>query len=244
MSRSCTVEKLKHYIARLEGVSRRSGAISLGVKAIDNALPALGLARGALHEIAGSPELADDAAATIFVAGIAAQSDGVVIWCLRWRDLFAPSLFLAGLDLNRVIFVECGNDSGVLAAMEEALRHPGLCMVVGELRRFQTTASKRLQLAAEKSGVTALIFRRWAKTDETLQGTASVTRWRIRAAPSEALSIPAIGRPRWRVDLERARGGGEPQSWILEACDAQGRIALPAELADRPATAEERQAAA
>ncbi|HEV7876736.1 MAG TPA: damage-inducible protein, partial [Bradyrhizobium sp.] len=33
--------------------------------------------------------------------------------------------------------------------------------------------------------------------------------------------------------------GGEPHSWIVEACDAQGRLALPAALADRPAAAEE-----
>ena len=50
------------------------------------------MASGALHEIAGSPDLADDASATIFLAGILARIEGPVFWCLRWRDLFAPAL--------------------------------------------------------------------------------------------------------------------------------------------------------
>ncbi len=243
MSPAISFEQLKQQIALLEGGVTQLGAIPFGLDMFDNKLPAKGIARGALHEFSGSPALADDAAATCFIAGIAARNDGPVIWCLRWRDLFAPALYLAGLDPDRVIFVECGDDKGVLAAMEEALRHEGLAAVTGELRKLPTTASKRLALAAEKSGVPAFAFRRWASLDNAANGTAALTRWRVRAAPSEPLGLAAIGRPRWRVDLERARGG-EPQSWIVEACDEKGRIALPAELADRPASAEERQAAA
>lgn len=243
MSRALKIEQLKEHIARIEGCAARSGAIPFGVDAIDRRLPAKGISQGALHEIVGSPELADDAAATCFIAGIAARTDGMVIWCLRWRDLFAPSLYLAGLHPDRIIFVECRDDKGVLAAMEEAVRNEGLAAVVGELRKFSTTASKRLQLIAEKSGVPAFVFRRWSKIDEIAVGTAAITRWRITSAASEALKVASLGRARWNLSLERVRGG-EPHQWIVEACDAQGRIALPAELADRSATAEERQAAA
>jgi protein ImuA len=35
--------------------------------------------------------------------------------------------------------------------------------------------------------------------------------------------------------------GGNPHSWIVEGCDATGRIALPAALVDRPAAQEERK---
>jgi protein ImuA len=127
--------------------------------------------------------------------------------------------------------------------MEECLRRPGLAGVVGEIGKYSTTASKRLQLAAEESGVTAFVFRRAASVEVASEGTAAVTRWRIAAAPSEALGIPSLGRPRWRVALERVRGG-DPRSWIVEGCDAQGRIGLSAALVDRPAAAEDRQAAA
>ena len=243
MNRTAVLESLRSHIAAIEGVGFRAGSLAFGIGAIDGHLPAKGIANGALHELAGGPELADDAAATVFLAGILAKAEGTVIWCLRWRDLFSPALYLAGLNPDRVIFVEAGDDRGVLTAMEEALRHEGLAGVVGELRKLPSIASKRLQLAAEKSGVPAFAFRRWSPRDAIPSGSAAVTRWRIRAAPSQALGLVGLGTARWHVELERARGA-EPKSWIVEACDAQGRIALPAELADRSASAEAQQVAA
>lgn len=237
------LDSLRAKIAQIEGVAARHSVLPFGVEAIDGQLPARGIASGALHDVAGSRELADDAAATIFLAGILARLEGTVFWCLRWRDLFAPALHLAGLHPDRVIFVEAGSDTNVLTAMEECLRHPGLAGVVGELGKVSLTASRRLQLAAEASGVAAFVFRRSSPVETAVEGSAAVTRWRVRAAPSEALGIPSLGRPRWELSLERARGG-DPQLWIVEACDAQGRIALPADLVDRPAQAEDRQAAA
>lgn len=237
------IQQLKASIARIEGSAVKQGTLPFGVPEIDERLPGGGLASGALHEVSGSPELADDASATIFLAGILARSDGPVIWCLRWRDLFAPGLHLAGLHPDRVIHVEAGSDANVLLAMEESLRHAGLAGVVGEVAKYSTTASKRLQLAAEGSGVPAFVFRRASRTDAAAEGTAAVTRWRITASPSEDLGIPSLARPRWRVELERVRGGN-PYEWILEGCDATGRLAVPAALVDRPAAQARRQAAA
>lgn len=242
MRDTVVLEDLRAQIAQIEGTGARHGAIPFGVDALDSRLPSGGIATGALHEITGSPDLADDASATIFIAGILARIEGPVLWCLRHRDLFAPALHLAGLHPNRVIHVEAGSDKNVLLAMEECLRHSGLAGVVGEVGKYDTTASKRLQLAAEGSGVAAFVFRRGAKPDQIADGTAAVTRWRITAHPSENLGIPSLGTPRWHVALERVRGGN-PHNWIVEGCDAQGRIALPAALVDRPAAAEERAAA-
>jgi protein ImuA len=243
MRHATIIAELRARIAGFEGGGGRHEPLPFGIAAIDRHLPAGGLVAGALHEVIGSPDLADDASATIFLAGILARLEGPVFWCLRWRDLFAPALQLAGLHADRVIHVEAGSDANVLLAMEECLRHRGLAGVVGEIGKYSTTASKRLQLAAEGSGVTAFIFRRAAKIGAVAEGTAAVTRWRIAAAPSEALGIPSLGRPRWRVALERVRGG-DPRSWIVEGCDAQGRIGLSAALVDRPVAAEDHQAAA
>ena len=243
MREPSALAELRARIAELEGSAARQAAIPFGVDALDRYLPGGGLAAGALHEVAGSVDLPDDASATIFLAGILARVDGPVFWCLRWRDLFAPALHLAGLHPDRVIHVEAGSDTNVLLAMEECLRHRGLAGVVGEITKYSTTASKRLQLAAEASGVTAFVFRRASRAEATVEGTAALTRWRISAAPSEALSIPSLGRPRWQVALERVRGG-EPRQWIVEGCDAQGRIGLSAALVDRPVATEDRQAAA
>ena len=243
MRTATVLENLRAHIAQIEGVGRRHAHMPFGIEAIDRRLPGGGIAAGALHEIAGSPDLADDASATIFLAGILARIEGPVFWCLRWRDLFAPALHLAGLHPDRVIHVEAGSDANVLLAMEECLRHPGLSGVVGEVTRYSSVASKRLQLAAENSGVTAFVFRRAAKVEMVAQGSAAVTRWRISSHPSEALDIPSLGQALWHVALERVRGG-EPFTWIVEGADAQGRIALPAGVVDRPAAQEVRQNAA
>jgi len=61
------------------------------------------------------------------------------------------------------------------------------------------------------------------------QPTAAVTRWRVSALPSHPLPVPGIGRPRWRLELVRCRGG-ESACFEVEACDAQGRLALPSDL--------------
>jgi protein ImuA len=236
------LQSLRAQIAQIERITAPHSALPFGIEEIDRQLPDGGIATGALHEVAGSRDLADDAAATIFLAGILARCEGTIFWCLRWRDLFAPSLHLAGLHPDRVVFVETGSDTDVLIAMEECVRHGGLGAVVGEVAKLSLTASRRLQLAAEQTGVTAFVFRRASPAEQLVSGSAATTRWRVQASASAPLGIPSLGRARWDLALERVRGG-EPHSWIVEACDAQGRIALPAELADRPAAAEERQAA-
>jgi len=242
MPESAVLSDLRARIAQIEGVGVRHATLPFGVPSIDEHLPGGGIAAGALHEVSGSLELADDAAATVFLAGILARTEGTVFWCMHWRDLFAPALGLAGLHPDRVVFVEAGSDTNVLTAMEECLRHTGLGGIVGELRKMTLTASRRLQLAAEQSGVPAFVFRRASSPEAVSEGSAALTRWRVRAAPSEDLVIPSLGRPRWSLDLERARGG-EPQHWIVEGCDAQGNLGLPAHVVDGSRASEGRQAA-
>jgi protein ImuA len=233
------LDELRDQIARIElaGQPQRH-VVPFGVAEIDTHLPQGGLVLGALHEIAGGGLGAiHAAAAALFVAGVLARLEGSVLWCLRTRDLFAPALAGAGLHPDRVIFAEAGDERTVLLCLEEGLRHAGLAGVVGEAARLPMTASRRLQLAAEASGVTGFVIRRWRtlQVGEVFgQPTAAMTRWRITALPSTPLPVPGIGRARWRLELVRVRGG-EGAIWEVEACDAQGRLALPSDLADRPA---------
>jgi protein ImuA len=123
--------------------------------------------------------------------------------------------------------------------MEEGLAHPGLAAVVGEFSgKLSLVASRRLQLGAEKSGVMAALLRRSRMFDdpELAAPSAAVTRWRIAALPSapplpHAPSVPGLGAALWRLELTHRRGG-EPGSWIVEACDATGRLTLVAGVAD------------
>jgi protein ImuA len=230
---SSRIESLRAEVAVLEaGERRHHGVLPFGVNGIDAALPGGGLATGALHEVAGArPTLADEAAATIFVAGIAARLAGPVLWCRRQRDLFAPALGQAGLHPDRVIHAELVDEAEVLAAMEEGLRHAGLAAVIGEVRRLALAPSRRLQLAAEASGVTALVLRRPRRGEAVDEPGAGRTRWRVAPAPSAPLPVPGIARPRWRIDLVRVRGG-EAKHWMVEACDAEGRLALVPDACD------------
>lgn len=235
------IDALRDQIRRIEAVGRRqSDVLPFGVEVVDAALPGGGLALGALHEVAGGGQGAiDGAAAALFAAGVLARTRGPVLWCVTRPDLFAPALSQAGLDPDRVIYVEAGDEKAVLACFEEGLRHGGLGGVVAELARLSMTASRRLQLAAETSGTIGIAVRRWRRATEAAdfgQPTAAATRWRVTATPSEPLPVPGVGRARWFVELIRCRAG-ECADFELEACDEAGRLALPADLADRSAAA-------
>jgi protein ImuA len=238
---------LRLQIARSEGGSQKTKPLPFGLRAVDEHLPGGGLARGALHEMIEAGLASEFAGSTThFTAGIVARLKGPVLWCLTRRDLFAPGLLRAGLHPDRVIYAEAEREREILPLIEEGLREKGLAAVVGEVTRMSLIASRRLQLAAEATGVTALVIRRWwtlAEKDLVHLPTAAVTRWRIAPAPSEFMPAPGLGRERWHVELLRCRGA-EPHTWILEACDAKGRLALPADLADRSDQAADRRAAA
>jgi protein ImuA len=157
--------------------------------------------------------------------------------------LFAPALVQAGLSSDRVIYLEAGDDKTVLACAEEGLRHGGLGVVVAEVARLSMTASRRLQLAAEGKATIGIALRRWRRQTEAAdfgQPTAADTRWRISVLPSAPLPVPGIGLHRWLVELIRARAG-ESADFELEACDETGRLALPADLVNRPSQAEGRR---
>ena len=236
-ARDRVISDLKHRIALLEGnAGKRSGCLAFGVAEIDTALPGGGLAHGAIHEFAGGGAgTVDGAAAALCVAGIAARTRGQVLWCLTRPDLFFPALVQAGLHPDRVIFAEADREQDVLESMEEGLSYGGLGAVVGEVVRLPMVASRRLQLAAEKTGTMGLVVRRWRRQVEASdfgQPTASTTRWRVSVLPSEELPVPGLGRPRWLLELIRVKAG-ECAEFIVGACDATGRIHLSAGPADR-----------
>ncbi len=241
MRNASAIASLRAQIARIEGQSRHEGGVlPFGLPILDAKLPGGGLALGALHEVAGGgPGTVDGAAAALFSAGIAARTEGPVFWICTQPDLFAPSLAQAGLPPDRVIYVEAGDDKTVLACTEEALCHGSLGAVVAEVAALNMTASRRLQLAVEGKRTIGIALRRWRRQADAAdfgQPTSAVTRWRVSTLPSAPLPVPGVGRHRWLVELVRARAG-ESADFELEACDEQGRLALPAELADRPAAA-------
>lgn len=239
-ARQIVIDDLRDRISAIEGGgAKRAGCLPFGVPEIDGVLPGGGLAYGALHEFAGGGNgTVDGAAAALFAAGVAARTKGKVVWCLTRPDLFMPALAQAGLHPDRVIFAEADKEEDVLASMEEALGYGKLGAVVGEVVRLPMVSSRRLQLAAEKTGTLGIAVRRWRRQTEANdfgQPTASTTRWRVSVMPSDPLPVPGVGRARWLLELMRSRAG-ECAEFEVGACDDKGRLDISARSGDRSDT--------
>ena len=232
------IAELRATLRTIEGDARDRPVLPFGVAPLDCHLADAGLRLDALHEVSSRGSgWGDDAAAVLFAAGVAARTRGDVLWIVRSRDLFAPGLFQAGLEPSRVIYAEARDDGELLALLEEGLRHRGLGAVVGEAKRVTMAQARRLQLGAEGGGTVALLLRRPARSgaDPLDMPSSAVTRWRIGHAPSAPVPWDGLGQACWRVECVRQRGG-DPFELLVEGSDEAGRLALPAQLVDRPAS--------
>jgi protein ImuA len=120
--------------------SRHGPALAFGLAALDDRLADHGLDGAGLHEIAPArPSLSDDAAATLFAAGIAArfasQPGSTVLWALSKFDLYAPGLEQVGLGPDRILYAQGRKDAEVLAMAEDALRDGSVACVIAESGR-------------------------------------------------------------------------------------------------------------
>ena len=232
---------LRAEIAALEGRARSGReVIAFGDERLDSHLPGGGLALGHWHEFVGEGlELETAAASAAFVARLAAPlaKCGEMVWVLRRDDLHAPGLAGLGFPADRLIQVCARDDAEALAVMEDALRTAGVAAVFGEVGEVDLTAGRRLQLACEQAAATGFVLRRrpFGGTAKTAVSSAA-TRWRLAPSPSEpAPGEFGLGAPRWRVSLERCRGG-RTGSWVLQAReedDAAHPFRLVADLGDR-----------
>lgn len=231
------LERLKARLPQIETPLTRWGVLPFGDERIDACLPGGGLPRGAWHEIGGNGGEGEiPAASTAFAASILARllGDGVVFWVLQRPDIHPPGLAALGLPPDRVVYVRAPCPSEALAVMEDALRTRGVDAAVAETGSPDLVAGKRLQLAAARGGATGIVLRRqlFGRKPAPSAG-AAVTRWRVEPAPSVA-DGPWLGPARWRVALERCRGG-RSGAWLMESCDAAGDVRVLGELLDHPA---------
>ena len=210
--------KLRREINRLEhnGRALEKTAISTGCPALDAILPWQGLPQGGLHIVQGKP---GDGAAFGFsgvLAGRLRAENGFVIWIQRKVDgletgtPYGPGLGPLGVNTRRLLMVKTRRDVDLLWSMEEALRCSDLAVIVGEGVVPNLTAARRLQLAAEAGGTTALLI---VPSSATVS-VAALTYWRVAAARAPATTLPTL-HPVWDVELVRCRGG-KPGQWRME----------------------------
>jgi protein ImuA len=134
----------------------------------------------------------------------------------RMAILEAGRIYPPGLPFSDIIHVEARDARAALWAMEEGLRCAALGAVIGELwgdpRALNFTATRRLAVAAEKSGVAAWLVR--------LGGSANLSgarmRWRVASVASltNPLDPRAPGAAAWDAELFRARGL-QPGRWAV-----------------------------
>ena len=157
-----------------------------------------------------------------------------VLWVQdRMAILESGRVHPPGLAAQDLIHVEARDARDALWAMEEGLRCAGLSAVIGELwgdpRALDFTATRRLAVAAERSGVACWLVR--------LGGTANLSgarmRWRIASTPSLAhpLDARAPGASAWDAELFRARGFAPGQWSIAHEADAFHLVAAPGDRA-------------
>jgi len=227
-ARLATLARLQGAIDRLEtGTTERVRRVPLGHADADATLHG-GLACGVLHEVFCDGHQAS--AATGFVAGLAGRlaEARFLLWirpdfsARENGELAMEGLAELGLDPRRLVLVRAPDADGALRAAADALACNGLGAVVtelwGETRAFDAVASRKLTLAAQQSGVTALMLRIAAQP----QASTAETRWVVRAAHSPPLEdgSEAWGAPVLETSLVRNRHG-QTGRWIMEwNCDA------------------------
>ncbi|MEQ8664464.1 MAG: hypothetical protein RIC16_01955 [Rhodospirillales bacterium] len=184
-----------------------------GFADIDDHLPAGGLDRAALHEITGVPGVGRASASgfALHLLGLLAAPAAPVLWCLRASDLYGPGIAAVGFEAveTRLILARGRNADEVLWAMEEGLSSGAPAAVLGEPGRLPArlaqAAHRRLQLAAEDHGVTALLIGDDVpQVNGGIMPTPAHTRWRVAPAPGG----------RWRLELLKCRNG-RPARWTV-----------------------------
>ena len=140
-----------------------------------------------------------------------------VLWVQeRMEILESGRVHPPGLPTQNLIHVTARDARDALWAMEEGVRCAALAAVIGEIwgdpRALAFTATRRLAVASERSGVPCWLVR--------LGGTANLSgarmRWQIASAPSllNPLDARAPGLPAWDAELFRSRAGA-PGRWKL-----------------------------
>ena len=218
MNNEARIAELRHTLARY-GLPPDRPAVPLGHAGADAILGG-GLRPGVLHEVFaqdwGAGGFGILMAARLTVAAFGGRG-GPLFWvrsdyaALEYGGLSPPGIaaltppgFMGGFDL---VMVRVGHAADALAAATDILAcsHVG-CLLLemeGNPRVLDLTASRRLNLAAEASGVGLVLLREGGQEEPS----AAHTRWLARAAPSHP-DDDDWGAPRFAVALARHRAGG------------------------------------
>ena len=207
----------------------------------DATLPAFpfGLARQGVHEIA-EQVYGDFTAATGFALAAAGQVTGPILWVAQSKTAMEHGhLFQTGLssfhaEQPTVLTVRTRKLPDALWAIEEAICSKVIGLVIAEIEDTDFTASRRLSLASDRSGVPAILLMPYKREG----ASAAQARWRVGAQVSAPNRFDAhgLGRPRWRAVLERSRQVPQlaGRSFDIELDDETFSLNLVSKLVNHP----------
>jgi protein ImuA len=225
------IQQLRREIIALDGLRHvpMGEAPQEGLSLFADHFPQGRFPLGAVHECLPASG-ADQPAALGFCLALVQtvlSPEGLIAWLSpQPAPLYGPGLRQIGIDPARVIFVHSRRAVDRQWAMEEVLQCSSLAAVVGEMDSLDFKQSRRLQLAAEKSGVTAFVL----PSSNKSRSNAATSRWSIRSLPSLAIDeLPGVGAPQWGVELRHMRHG-KPGNWEIGWAD--GRFTCNTGIAD------------
>ena len=243
MNKQEKLADLRHFLNRY-GLSPDRPAVPLGAADADAVLGG-GLRPGTQHEI-----FAGDWTAGGFAACLAIRTMGKkpLFWirtdyaAMEYGALSATGFLELGGDPEKLFLLRAPNTEDALSAAADILACPHLGVVVLELegraQALDLSASRRLGLIAEESGVTLFILREGADA----RPSAATARWQVRSLNARA-DDDDWGAPRYLASLTRHRLGGLGE-WIMEWNPQDGNFrqeahigAVAAASFDRPADA-------
>lgn len=209
--------------APLAPLAPPSARAALGLDEADKALGG-GLKRGAFHALRPQRP-GEEPAATGFALACALRlaAERPLLWvrqAMAEREYglpYGPGLMGFGLDPARLVCVEAADARAVLKAAEEGLRCKALGAVLiepwGAPKAVDLVALRRLVLAAEASGVSALFLRSGGPEI----ADPGATRWAVGAHRSASAFGPGL--PAFRVTLERGGHAGQVEFVMEWSCE-------------------------
>jgi protein ImuA len=213
-ARSNIISQLQKDILLLQGFKPlNADGNDAGLEIIKEAFPSCAFPLGAIHEFF-STGYEDSSASFGLISGMLSslmKSGAPSVWISPSKLIYPPALKVFGIDPQKILFIQSKKPKEILWIIEEALKTDSVCAVVGEINEISFVESRRLQLAVEQSKVTGFLLRQNPKN----LATACVTRWRVKAIPSENKSIPGISFPKWNVELLKVRNG-KPGCWQMQ----------------------------
>lgn len=242
---SAPLARLRRRVARIEGArgEGKAARFATGHDDIDHWLGG-GLTRGRLHEaVATAGEDAGAAAGFAAMLAMRAAPGRPILWLRteaaegRGGRLYAGGMAELGLPGAALLLGLVADETMLLRAAADAARCAGLGTLVveswGISKLIDLTATRRLMLAAEQSGVTVLLLRIGARDSPSVADT----RWRVAAAPSIPLPADAPGQPALDLELLRRRAGPAGRQWRVEWNRERRSFQIPGGTAALPGAA-------